>query len=127
MTSADQNRIERRCGQRFPYQVPVMLRVPGESRSGSGFTQDLSSRGAMIWTQLQLNEGEWIDMTLVMPSEITLAEDMNVCCRARVVRREQAEGGKPAVAVRIEHYEFLHRDMPALQDEPAKDVPLARA
>jgi hypothetical protein len=125
MTSADQNRLERRCGQRFPYQVPVLLRVPNESRSGSGFTQDLSSRGAMIWTDLQLAEGEWIDMTLVMPSEITLAEDMNVCCRARIVRREQAECGKPAVAVHIEHYEFLHRETP-LEGSAAKDIPLAR-
>lgn len=124
MSSAEQNRIERRCGQRFPYQVPVLLRIPGESRSGSGFTQDLSSRGAMIWTDLPLTEGQMVDMTLVMPSEITLAEDMNVCCRARVVRREQAEGAKPAVAVRIEHYEFLHRAVPVMEEH--KELPLVR-
>jgi PilZ domain-containing protein len=126
MTSAEQNRVERRCGQRFPYQVPVLLRVPNESRGGSGFTQDLSSRGAMIWTDVQLAEGEWIDVTLVMPSEITLADDMNVCCRARVVRREQAEGGKPAVAVHIEHYEFLHREIPVIEDQSSKDRPLVK-
>lgn len=47
-------------------------------------------------------------MVLVMPSEITLAEDMNVCCRGHVTRLECAEGAKPAVAVHIERYEFLH-------------------
>jgi PilZ domain len=125
MASAEQNRIERRSGQRFPYQVPVVLRVPEEARSGSGFTQDLSSRGAMVWTDLALSEGQLIEMTLVMPSEITLADDMKVCCRARVVRRDQAEGGKPAVAVRIEHYEFLYRDAP-LGQEHDKEMPLAR-
>jgi hypothetical protein len=50
---------------------------------------------------------------------------MNVCCRARIVRREQAECGKPAVAVHIEHYEFLHRETP-LEGSAAKDIPLAR-
>ncbi|HUK49234.1 MAG TPA: PilZ domain-containing protein [Terriglobales bacterium] len=126
MSSTEQNRIERRCGQRFPYQVPVLLRIPGETASGSGFTQDLSSRGAMIWTDLPLTEGQFVDMTLVMPSEITLAEDMNVCCRARVVRREQAEGGKPAVAVRIEHYDFLHRPVPVVEGHSEKELPLVR-
>jgi hypothetical protein len=125
MTSADQNRIERRCGQRFPYQVPVLLRIPTEARSGSGCTQNLSSRGAMVWTDLPLAEGQWIDMTLVMPSEITLAEDMNVCCRARVLRREQIEGGKPAIALRIEHYEYLYQHMPAIEEE-TRELPIGR-
>jgi hypothetical protein len=126
MSSAEQNRIERRCGQRFSYQLPVLLRVPGEARTGSGFTQDLSSRGAMVWTDLSLTEGQVIEMTLVMPSEITLAEDMNVCCRARVVRREQVNGGKPAVAVHIEHYDFLRQEPPVVEEHGAKDMPLVR-
>ena len=126
MTSAEQNRVERRLGQRFPYQLAVTLRVPGETSTGSGFTQDLSSRGAMLWTDLSLAEGQMVEMTLVMPSEITLADDMNVCCRARVVRCEQAEGGKPAVAVHIEHYDFLRQEPPVLEEHAAKDMPLVR-
>jgi hypothetical protein len=124
MTSAEQNRMERRCGQRFPYQVPVTLRVPGETRTGSGFTQDLSSRGAMLWTDLSLAEGQMVEMTLVMPSEITLADDMNVCCRARVVRCDQVNGGKPAVAVHIEHYDFLRQEPPVLEEHATKDMPV---
>jgi hypothetical protein len=51
-----------------------------------------------------------IEMTLMMPAEITLAQDMNVCCRARVLRLEShRQEEKPAAAVRIEHYEFLHQ------------------
>jgi PilZ domain len=126
MSSTEQNRIERRCGQRFPYQVAVLLRVPADGRSGSGFTQDLSSRGAMVWTDLPLSSGELVLMTLVMPSEITLAEDMNVCCRARVVRCEQVDGGKPAVAVQIEHYDFLHQAAAGFEPGASKPLPLAR-
>jgi len=126
MTGPDQNRVERRCGQRFPYQVPVTLRVPGDTHTGTGFTQDLSSRGAMLWTDLSLSEGQLVEMTLVMPSEITLVDDMNVCCRARVVRRDQVNGGKPAVAVHIERYDFPRQETPAMEEHAAKDMPLVR-
>jgi hypothetical protein len=126
MDSTEQVQIERRCGQRFPYQVSVVLREPGGSRSGTGFTQDLSSRGALIWTDFPLSEGQTIDMTFVMPSEITLAEDMSVCCRARVLRVQRTEGAKPAVAVKIEHYEFPHREVPALQQHTSKTLATTR-
>lgn len=110
MTTSEQNRLERRSTQRFPYQLPVLLRVPTQERSGAGCTQDLSSRGALLLTDFPLAEGDFVEMTLVMPAEITLAEDMKVCCHARVVRRETAECSKPAVAVRIDRYEFLHSE-----------------
>jgi hypothetical protein len=126
MTSAEQNRVERRLGQRFPYQLPVTLRVSSESRTGSGFTQDLSSRGAMLWTDLCLAEGQMVEMTLVMPAEITLADDMNVCCRARVMRCEHVASGKPAVALHIEHYDFLREEPPVAEEHSAKDMPLVR-
>jgi len=126
MTSADQNRIERRSGQRFGYQVPVLLRVPGEGRTGSGCTQDLSSRGALVWTDLLLAEGNLVEMILVMPSEITLAEDMNVCCRAHVTRLERTEGNKPAVAVKIERYDFLPNQASAIQQHALREMQLVR-
>ena len=117
MPGMEPNRIERRCGQRFDYQVPVLLRVPQDGRSGAGFTHDLSSRGALVWTDFPLAQGTLIQMTLVMPSEITLAENMNVCCRARVLRVEYAAAReKPAVAVQIDKYEFLNQ-VPVLQEQ----------
>ena len=126
MTQVEQNRIERRCGQRFGYQLPVILRVPADGRSGSGFTQDLSSRGALLWTDFPLRVGMMIEMTLMMPAEITLAEDMSVCCLARVLRLEShRKEEKPAAAIRIEHYEFLHHQVPALQQHtPVETRPL---
>lgn len=126
MTSAEQSRIERRSCQRFSYQLPVLLRVPGQERSGTGFTQNLSSRGAMLWTDFALTDGEVVEMTLVMPSEITLADDMNVCCKVRVLRSEKAEHEKPAVAVRIEHYDFLYRGVTPVENHGAKEIPVVR-
>jgi hypothetical protein len=115
--------IERRVGQRFPYLLPLSLRQPGTSLEGVGFTQDLSSRGVFFFTNAPLTEGSEIELTLRMPSEITLGESMPVRCRGhilRIVRPTSASGrsqdsshtagheeSKIGVAVRLEGYEYL--------------------
>jgi hypothetical protein len=110
MPTLEPIRVERRCGQRFSYSVPVLLSVAGEGLRGNGFTQDLSSRGALFLTDLPLREGQKIEMSLVMPAAVTLAEDMSVLCRARVLRVEHLpEGTRSAVAVQIDKYEFSNQ------------------
>lgn len=115
MHSTEPVRVERRCGHRFTeFQVPVLLRT-ANGLTGSAFTLDLSSRGARLWTDFHLTQNELIEMTLVMPSEITLTEEMSVRCSARVLRVEfDREFGKPAVAVKIERYEYLPRQLAGL-------------
>ncbi len=109
--------IERRVGQRFPYLLPLSLRQPGTSVEGVGFTQDLSSRGVFFFTSAPLTEGSEIELTLRMPSEITLGESMPVRCRGhilRVIRPSSTSSSysshaepKIGVAVRLEGYEYL--------------------
>ena len=113
-------RIERRVGQRFAYLLPVSLRVQTSEIEGHGFTQDLSSRGVFLFTDIPLAEGVEIELTLRMPSEITLGESMRVCCRGRVLRVLRPAANSPArpgvapvaetkigVAARFESYEYL--------------------
>src|SRR5271168_1322086 len=78
--------VERRIGQRFGFNLPVSLRDVATALEGLGFTQDLSSRGAFLFTDMALNEGADVELTLKMPSEITLGESMRVRCRGRVLR-----------------------------------------
>jgi|ERR1700683_1162433 PilZ domain len=78
--------VERRIGQRFPFNLPVSLRDVATAVEGLGFTQDLSSRGAFFFTDMPLSEGAEIELTLKMPSEITLGDNMRVRCRGRVLR-----------------------------------------
>ena len=78
--------VERRAGQRFAFNLPVSLRDVANSTEGLGFTQDLSSRGVFLITDMRLAEGAEIELTLQMPSEITLGESMRVHCRGRVLR-----------------------------------------
>lgn len=112
-------RVERRVGQRFPYLLPVSLRATAVGIDGVGFTQDVSSRGVFFFTDAPLLEGMEIELTLNMPSEITLGESMRVRCRGRILRvvRPVASSSPDAVpvraetkigvAVRFEDYEYL--------------------
>src|SRR5215472_7304675 len=118
MASAQPTRIERRCGHRFSqYQIPVLLETPVGER-GAGFTLDLSSRGALLRTDLPVVEGQSLAMTLVMPDEITLGGNMSICCQARVLRRmRDRDSGKAAIAVRMEHFEYLPREISVLRHD----------
>jgi hypothetical protein len=108
-------RVERRVGQRFPYSLAVSVFEPSTSLKDVGFTQDLSSRGAFFFTEIPLSQGAEVELTLQMPSEITLGDSMPVKCRARVLRVVNSSGAggagpdgkKIGVAVRLEHYEYL--------------------
>jgi hypothetical protein len=96
--------VERRIGQRFAFNLPVSLRDVATAIEGLGFTQDLSSRGAFLFTDMALREGAEIELTLKMPSEITLGENMRVRCRGRVLRivKPADNAWKPAAAVELE-------------------------
>ena len=114
--------VERRIGQRFAFNLPVSLRDVSTAAEGLGFTQDLSSRGAFLFTDMPLSEGAEIELTLRMPSEITLGENMRVRCRGQVLRitKPADKRWKPAtdngnksaetkigVAVCLKGYEYL--------------------
>jgi hypothetical protein len=108
--------VERRIGQRFAFNLPVSLRDVSTGLEGVGFTQDVSSRGAFFFTDMAISLASEIELTLKMPSEITLGESMRVRCKGRVLRVEKpAEAGnleppaetKIGVAVCLSGYDYL--------------------
>jgi hypothetical protein len=106
--STEQVSFERRATQRFDFQIPVTIRLADEQTESSGFTQDLSARGALLYTDLAVSEGDAVELTLSMPSEITLTENMRVRCRGKVMRVcTDLTGTKFGVAVHLEGYEYL--------------------
>jgi hypothetical protein len=110
----DQVHHERRASQRFDFHLPITVRLAGNDREGYGFTQDLSGRGAFFYTDFQVSEGDEVELTLVMPFEITLSENMRVRCRGKVLRVLSVES-KYAVAVHLQGYEFLPKAETAAQ------------
>ncbi len=104
--STDQVHFERRASQRFHFQLPIGVRLSGTDREGCGFTQDLSGRGTFFYTDFQVAEGDAVELTFLMPAEITLTENMRVRCRGRVTRVRPVDS-KFGVAVHLEGYEYL--------------------
>ena len=104
--SANPVHFERRASQRFHFQLPIAVRLPGTDREGCGFTQDLSGRGTFFYTDFQVSQGDAVELTFMMPAEITLTENMRVRCRGRVTRVLPVDS-KFGVAVHIEGYEYL--------------------
>ena len=101
-------RVERRVGQRFDLHIPVSVKLAGTEHEASGFTQDLSARGSFFFTDYPLGPGEKVELTLNMPSEITLGKSMRVRCHGEVLRVVQpAVGTKLGVAVHFAGYEYL--------------------
>ena len=97
---------ERRASQRFPFQLPVALKFA--DREFFGVTQDVSARGALIYSDVAVNEGDTVEFTLMLPSEITLTESMRVRCRGRALRVCGPEvGAKFGMALLVQQYEFL--------------------
>jgi len=84
--------VERRAAQRFEFHLPVSIRVAGRDGEAHGFTRDLSARGAFFYTEFALTEGDSVELTVTMPSEITLAENMRVRCQGKVTRSLTVEG-----------------------------------
>ena len=117
--------LERRARQRFDFNLPVSLAM-ADDRRGSGFTQNLSARGVFLCTDLRLVEGEAVELTLAMPSEVTLAEAMRVRCQGKVLRVIPA-GSEPKyfAAVQLEKYEYLSgkNDLPVSSRVPAVPPP----
>lgn len=101
---------ERRTEQRFPLRLPVIVKsFEGGLKEESSQTRDVSARGAFFFLEQRLPEGAAIEMTLTLPSEITLTESIKVRCKGRVVRlHDHLEAGKVGTAVVIEQYDFAH-------------------
>ncbi len=100
---------ERRSRQRFEFHTAVSLRVNGRDREEPAFTQDLSARGAFLYTDCVANVGSTVELTLLMPAEITLTESMRVRCRGRILRvsPRDAISGRIGLAVELQGYEYL--------------------
>jgi hypothetical protein len=106
--STERVQLERRAAQRFDFNLPISVRLTGSEHLGCGFTQNLSARGALFHTNLPTAKADAIEITLVMPSDITLAESMRVRCRGKVLRVLSSKVGSGSlVAVQFEGYEFL--------------------
>src|SRR5208282_5698609 len=104
--STDPNRLERRGAQRFEVHQPLAVHFNG--RTVPGFIQNLSGRGIFFYAETSLPEGAVVELTFTMPSEITLAENIPVRCRGRVLRASACPAGqRNGIAAQLDSYQYL--------------------
>jgi len=98
----------RRAEQRFPLHLPIQIKHFGTTiLEANSFTRDISARGAYFFLDFGLREGTRLEITVTLPSEVTLAEEIRVRCRGRVVRADQSSlVPKVGIAAVIEQYDF---------------------
>jgi hypothetical protein len=119
--SIAQIQVERRAAQRFDYQLPLSVRPTAGGKEQFGFTQNLSARGVFFYSACPLEPGAKVEITLVMPAEITLSANMCVRCQGKVLRGSTAPAGsKNGVAVLLEHYEYLPDTVSTLSADSSK-------
>ena len=99
-------RLERRASQRFEINLPVAVQFGDQTFAG--FTQDVSGRGVFFYTEADLPEGSAVDLTFIMPSEITLAGNMRVRCCGQVLRCSNAAPGRQnGIAARLHSHQYF--------------------
>jgi PilZ domain len=99
---------ERRTTRRFSTSLPVALRSATQEFNIRGITRDVSKAGAYVYAETgDFTEGASVELILVLPGEVTLAEAIRVLCKARVVRVNTRQSGGVGVALQIDSYEFL--------------------
>jgi len=123
--------VERRIGQRFAFNLPVSLRDLSTRRGGTWIHPGSSAPAGFLFTDMPLSENAEVELTLRMPSEITLGENMRVSVAVALFLRivQAADKGwnlaagdetKPSetkigVAVCLKGYEYL----PEVEDSSA--------
>jgi hypothetical protein len=124
--STEPIRLERRARQRFEVNLPVSIQLGGVTVAG--FTQDVSARGIFLFSENPIPEGSRLELTLTLPSEVTLTESMRVRCCGRVLRCAASAGQRHGIAVYLESYEYLPEcnsspELARVGPEPASDEP----
>ena len=102
---------ERRRSPRIPAKVSLKHK-PNEGTAPfmfSGESVNISDNGLYFVTDSVMQPGSAIDISFVMPAEVTGTSPMKVRCTARIIRvdREGQPEGRAAIAAHIERFETI--------------------
>lgn len=97
---------ERRQSHRVASQQVVSLILPNGSRHEcAAIVTNVSLKGAFLICARRITPGLKMDMSLVLPPELTRAESKRVCCETKVLRVTQHwHEGHFGAAVEFQQY-----------------------
>jgi len=99
---------ESRTAQRFPVNVPVLLKSSGGLEIPCS-TRDVSRGGIFLYTENPLPENTSIRFTMRLKTMESSEEGVEVLCSGTVVRVESLHGGDAGMAATIDSYRFLQQ------------------
>ena len=104
------NPPDRRLMRRFSMRLPASVRVSGIPSEFVTETENVSARGIFFYLDRWMSEGARVEITMNFPSQVTLADALQVRCLARVVRVQPQTSTRTGVAAMIEEYEFVRSE-----------------
>ncbi len=96
---------ERRTMRRFPMHLPALIRS-ADFQEFITETLNISARGVFFYMDGHIAPQTRIEVTLTLPSQVTVSDSVRVRFSGRVVRVESF-GTRLGIAAAIEEYEFL--------------------
>jgi hypothetical protein len=87
----------------------LRYRLNGESKWRKGTTENISRSGVLFRGEVFAEPNTLLDMSLVLPDQISGLQSAEVACKGIVVRFERPKGAAafPALATTILHYRFI--------------------
>jgi hypothetical protein len=106
---------ERRTARRYDFSLPVSVRVLVENEAVSriGKTRDISIRGVYFTIDSELNAGAELDLTMILPAEVTGSAEVFIKATGKVIRVDKRSGNDDQnVAAVFEMYEIVRNEDP---------------
>ena len=82
--------------------------VRSGDHSIQAFTNDVSARGVLFYTDTEWNGDSQLEFDITFPPEITLSTSLRVRCRGKVIRVMPPSAMGVGIAAAIHNYEFLN-------------------
>jgi hypothetical protein len=106
---------DRRIARRYDLSLTVIVRplIETESSSRAGTTRDISTQGVYFTLDSGLSVGAEVDLTLILPGDLTRDSGVPTRMKAKVVRVDKRSGNgdpKVDVAAVFEMYEILRNE-----------------
>lgn len=104
---------DRRQMTRFDLEIPVSIRMVElpEAPAHTGVSSNVSASGVCLSTDLKLNVGAPVEISMKMPQQVTGKPARDLRCRGQVVRvgPNSPSEAKPCVGVQFHYYEVIEK------------------
>jgi hypothetical protein len=109
-------RMGRRQTARFELKVPFWICLPKSPETPARLVEasNISATGLYFVTDLPLQVGTPVEVSLRMPEVVVGKQSREWCCRGQVVRVKPGAlpDGQPGIGVEFQYYEVLKNGIP---------------